>query len=366
MVITGDESDGWWRGTNASGLSGVFPNNFVEEFFETVEDPKSRGNPAPPKTARPPNEPPKPAGAVPPAKPDGALGLKPTTARLSTADSDTPPVSVRPNFAKPPVAAKAPEPSASAATGAAARPASPPPMEKKKFNTPAPAGAKPAAAAEGDGELMKKLSVRNAASEGETPAPEPTAKPDPPLPSRSLPSKPTPPLANKPAPVVTVASTISAVVIEEDDDQDSPSDDSPKLHHATKDRPKIGSNRRKPQRRSFSVGGAGQPEADEEKPPAAGPTLTAPPSDQRPRLPDRSASAPVVTAEPALPERPKLTKPTVAALATPAASAKADPQTLPEVKEWFQQELAALRKELQEERAARKVLEERLAKLERK
>jgi len=45
LTNIGDESEGWWRGTNVMGITGVFPNNFVEEFFETVEEKPKPGCP---------------------------------------------------------------------------------------------------------------------------------------------------------------------------------------------------------------------------------------------------------------------------------------------------------------------------------
>ena len=38
MVVTGNDSEGWWTGTNAIGVSGVFPNNYVEELFDDEDD----------------------------------------------------------------------------------------------------------------------------------------------------------------------------------------------------------------------------------------------------------------------------------------------------------------------------------------
>jgi hypothetical protein len=295
---------------------------------------------------------------------------KPTPGvRLSKGDLDSPPVLAKPG-AKPPTVAKPADSSSTTSTGVT-RPASPPPtMEKKKFNTPMVGGAKPASTSDLDGELMKKLSVRSAASESD--APELQGRSEPPLPSRpepALPSRPEPALPSRPAatpqqpPKPTPASAAqkptvpSVVVVPEPEDEfedDSPTDGTPKLHHATKDRPKMGSNRRKPQRRSSSVGtGVLQSNEPEEKTSTSSPALLVP----------TTADAP----KPKLPERPVVPSATPASAPSPAKPAnqtRSEPQTIPELKEWFQQELAGLKKELQEERTARRALEDRLAKLE--
>ena len=372
------------------GISGVFPNNFVEEFFETVEEKPKPGCPplrflsfflflkkvspdlAPPKAVRSvdvakPESKPEPE----PAKPTPAAGAsRPAIAsRLSKVeldkDAEAPAVGTRPGVVAKPAA---PKPTESSSTTTGSADAAAPAFEKKKFSTPS-VGAKPAAGgAPVEDELAKKLSVRNAASEGG----DVPAKPEPALPARSgaaaapaeppLPQKPA--LASRPVPqkpsVTTSQPAPAPAIVEptsstDGDDPGSPDDNSPKLHHATKDRPKIGSNRRLPQRKSFSGIGS---DRGEEEPPAT---------------PARPAEKPVIAdkapPESKLPEKPKPAFGSSPALlsASPASrSNSADSQSISELKEYFQKELEAMKKELGEERTLRRALEDRVARLESK
>lgn len=333
--------------------------------------------PAPPKVARP--EVAKPEPEPPKVTPSpAAVAPKPSVAsRLSRAESDTavpvaapaaaaPAVTSRPGVVPKPAGAK---PAESSGTTTGSSEAAPVAFEKKKFSTPTPAAKPTTTSAPVEDELAKKLSARNAASEGGDTADSPVKDPphaSKPTPAAAEPAKP--PLAARPIPQrppvvqpqAAAPAPAPAVVVEPApsspaDNDDSDEGDSHKLHHATKDRPRIGSNRRQPSRRSVSgIGNEGREESKEEPAAAAAP-----------RLPERPVIADKAPPETKVPEKPKpAVGPSPAAVASRTNSSNSDGQTLAELKEFFMQKLDSLKRELDEERTIRRALEERVAKLE--
>jgi len=349
IVFQEGADEGWWSGTNQNGEHGVFPYNFVEEILE--DEPKQRPVPsqklqrsqsredmnAKPKPDPPTKEPEanasKPGAALPP-KPAGIQ--KPPKPGESEKEKEKEKETPRSSNSSPP-------------------PTTSMPFEKKKFNAPPPSQ-NPSAKNDSGGaseELMKKLGKRDQINEElakaeSTPPSNPASSSVP-----SLPNRPT--VAKPPKPTVPEVSFTFA----------EPEDAGPKLQHITKDRPKPNSNPRRP-RKSTSASSAPLVDVfgDEVKSKPAE-TLLPPkpklPSDPRHPLdpkPVVDSKSRVDTAPPNVSNISNMSNASV-----PKVKAS-EPTTINELREWFLGELATLRKDLEEERAERKALQDRVNRLE--
>jgi len=319
-ILNTEEDDGWWKGKNSKGAVGVFPSNFVEEILISLVDTAPQKPQIVSRTESTENKP-----------------LKPL-----------PPKQVLPT--NNPIPEEKPQ------------------FEKKKFVTPSTT--KPPTQSNENDELLKKLERQQEKQiekpQDQPPRPQIQDRPKPQEPPRvqEKPQKPEkiqdkpadiapkpqdkpefPPKVERPKPQDKPSLPPKNLVVQitENNPASDPSDEgfSPKLTHATKDRPKINSDRKKPQRRSSNIQDKNLFDPKEE-------------TKNEPPRPSRTSAISEVKSE------------HVSDSKTKPKHHHHEPQTLAELKTWMEHEMAQLKKELEVERTHRKQLEEKLRILEGK